>query len=501
MQLSLFDEPGPPALEPPAPSPVVPDLVEDVQAPEIAPAPPNGERHGLFALDEVPVPKDAPAGPVQSIYVHFENLADVEGFARLVGQPVTTETRHMIFPASEQFSRAWRAALAAPVEDPDGDDDDLGFAGDGPNLFGQGEWWEEYWAGMPEFDQRDLAPRHSIQVDFATRADVDAFAKLVGQTITPEARRTRSIWFPEAEIGHFADKRYVATPPFLPRHPVYIISKGRWESRLTAKSLEKMGVPYNIVVEPQERDLYARVIDPDKILVLPFSNLGQGSIPARNWVWEHAVDALGASRHWILDDNIEGFYRLNQNLKTPVADGTIFRAAEDFVDRWENVAIAGFHYFMFASRKTKMPPFTLNSRVYSMILIRNDLRLGVDGIGQWRGRYNEDTDLSLRALKGGWATVLFLAFLGFKATTMSMRGGNTEALYADDGRKKMAESLVEQHPDVTKIAWKWGRWQHQVDYRPFRKNRLIPRAGLVVPAGVNDYGMRLHVDEPARVIA
>lgn len=485
-QFSLFEEAPPsPAIQAPPPP-----FVEETPTPEIAPAPPDGERHGLFAVDDVPIPKDIPTGPEQSIYVHFEDLADVEGFARLVGQPVTTETRYMTFPAGEQFSRAWRAGLAPAADEPEDDEVDLGPSEAGPNLFGQGEWWEEFWAGMPEFDQRDLAPKHSIQVDFATRADVDAFAKLVGQTITPEAKRTRSVWFPEAEIGRFADKRYIGEPPLAPRYPVYIISKGRWESRLTAKALEKMGVQYNIVVEPQEREAYARVIDPDKILVLPFSNLGQGSIPARNWVWEHAVDALGADRHWILDDNIEGFYRLNRNLKTPVADGTIFRAAEDFVDRYENVAIAGFHYFMFASRKTKMPPFTLNSRVYSMILIKNSIPY------RWRGRYNEDTDLSLRALKDGWVTVLFLAFLGFKATTMSMKGGNTEALYADDGRKKMAESLVEQHPDVASVTWKWGRWQHQVDYRGFRKNRLVPRAGLVVPPGVNDFGMRLHVDPP-----
>ena len=61
-----------------------------------------------------------------------------------------------------------------------------------------------------------------------------------------------------------------------------------------------MGVPYRIVVEPQEFDNYAQYIDPSKILTLPFSNLGQGSIPARNWVWEHSIQE-GHQRHWILD--------------------------------------------------------------------------------------------------------------------------------------------------------------------------------------------------------
>ena len=42
-----------------------------------------------------------------------------------------------------------------------------------------------------------------------------------------------------------------------PEYPVYIISKGRWKSRLTSKALENIAMPYHIVVEPQEYDEYA----------------------------------------------------------------------------------------------------------------------------------------------------------------------------------------------------------------------------------------------------
>jgi hypothetical protein len=276
-----------------------------------------------------------------------------------------------------------------------------------------------------------------------------------------------------------------------PRYPIYIISKGRWESRKTATALDRIGVPYHIVVEPQEYNLYRAVIDEAKILALPtpFSKLGQGSIPVRNWVWEHSI-STGAARHWIMDDNISGFYRLNRNLKTPVASGTIFRAAEDFVDRYENVAEAGFQYFMFASRKCRMAPFARNRRVYSCILLRNDLDF------RWRGRYNEDTDLSIRLMKAGYATVLFNAFLAFKETTMTMKGGNAETLYKGDGRLKMAQSLCDQHPDVATITRKWGRWQHQVDYRQFKRIPLILKPGVEIPEGVDDYGMVLQIDDP-----
>ncbi len=268
------------------------------------------------------------------------------------------------------------------------------------------------------------------------------------------------------------------------RYPIYIISKGRWETRKTAKALERMNTAYRIVIEPQEYDQYAAVIDPSKILVLPFSNLGQGSIPARNWVWEHSISE-GHARHWILDDNIQYFYRLNHNKFWRVTSGTIFKVAEDFVNRYSNVPLAGFQYRMFAPRKKKHPPFALNTRIYSCILIDNSLAF------RWRGKYNEDTDLSLRVLKAGYCTVLFYAFLAYKMATMRMKGGNTDELYQGDGRRKLAQSLVAQHPDVTKIVWKGGRWQHEVDYRPFKNNRLILRPDVIIPDEPNEYGMKL----------
>jgi hypothetical protein len=250
-----------------------------------------------------------------------------------------------------------------------------------------------------------------------------------------------------------------------------------------------MRVPYRIVVEPQERDAYASVIDPAKVLVLPFSNLGQGSIPARNWVWEHSI-AEGHARHWILDDNIDGFYRFNRNTKIRFGDGTCFAAAEDFTDRYTNVPMSGMQYEMFAPRKSgSIPPFTLNTRVYSCILLSNSIT------HRWRGRYNEDTDLSLRILTDGYCTILFNAFLAKKVQTMKMRGGNTDELYkqgpAFDGRLEMARSLQRQHPDVTRVVWKWERWQHHVDYSQFKNNRLIRRQDVEVSDGVNNYGLGL----------
>lgn len=273
-----------------------------------------------------------------------------------------------------------------------------------------------------------------------------------------------------------------------PKYPIYIVSKGRWESRLTSKTLEKLNVPYRIVVEPQEYVEYAKVIDPQKILTLPFSNLGQGSIPARNWIWDHSMSE-GHSRHWIMDDNIGGFNRMNRNRQIRVASGTIFKCAEDFVDRYENVAISGFQYDFFLKSKWPWPAFITNTRIYSCILIDNSIK------HRWRGRYNEDTDLSIRVLKDGYCTILFYAFTQEKATTMTMRGGNTAELYSGDGRKIMAESLQQQHPDCVRITKKWNRWQHHVDYSRFKSNFLKKKDGVSILKDVDNYGMKLVFKE------
>lgn len=222
----------------------------------------------------------------------------------------------------------------------------------------------------------------------------------------------------------------------------------------------------------------------DQLMITPFKNLGLGSIPVRNYIWE-LMALRGVKRYWLLDDNIEAFNRLNRNKKPEVYTGAMFRAAEDFVDRYENVPLAGFNYYSFCKSTEPLPPYYLNTRVYSCSLIETAAPF------RWRGRYNEDTDLSLRILKAGYCTILFNAFLAGKVTTMRMKGGNTDELYADDGRKMMAESLVEQHPDVAKVVWKFGRWHHQVNYKPFKKNKLIKK-DIVINEGVNNYGMVLH---------
>jgi len=291
-----------------------------------------------------------------------------------------------------------------------------------------------------------------------------------------------------------------------PVHPVYIISKGRYESMITSKSLTRMKVPHYITIEPQEQEDYEKALDNFNLrdyvtlLIAPFSNHGDGPGRARNWCWDHAI-SINAEKHWVLDDNITDFYRLHKNKRIRVESGAIFKAAEDFVDRYENVPISGFQYRFFIAPNSFYPPYVKNTRIYSTLLISNNCK------HRWRGRYNEDTDICLRVLKDGDCTIQFNAFLQGKAATQTVKGGNTEEFYHKEGSmskeewrdgrlnpegtKNKSQMLVDLHPDVAVMVKKYGRWHHYVDYSVFKKNELKMKSDLVLPEGNNNYGMKL----------
>lgn len=282
-----------------------------------------------------------------------------------------------------------------------------------------------------------------------------------------------------------------------PNFPIYVPSRSRADSRLTVKILEAMDVPFHVVIEEDQYSDYAAVITKEKILIPDKSyerdydtcdDLGdtksKGPGPARNFIWDHSIDR-GYPWHWVMDDNIRVFYRLHKNRQIRVSDGTILRCMEDFVLRYTNIAMAGPDYKMFAPRKIALPPLVFNTRIYSCNLIRNDVPF------RWRGRYNEDTDLSLRMLKARWCTVQFYAFLQDKMPTQTVKGGNTENFYADEETLAKSKMQVALHPDVSKLVWKFGRWHHHVDYRPFRKNKLILKPGIEISDKIDNYGMTL----------
>ncbi len=347
--------------------------------------------------------------------------------------------------------------------------------------------WREHWWGMPSFEMGDARPQYKITINFMTADDVRAFADKAGLPVTTGSD---SAWFPHQEP--LRGEYYYDGPKTDSKYPVCIPSKGRADCQKTGKALDRMGVSYRFFVEETEYEEYCCYLGESKVVKMPFHNLGQGSIPARNFIWEWAKER-GHRRHWTVDDNIQSFARCHNNRRLCVYGGAFFEAMESFVDRYENVVMAGPHHKGFVmDRDPNCTPFLLNSRVYSCILLDTNLP------HRWRGRYNEDTDLSLRILKDGYCTMLFRSLCMDKGTTVGvrnatpMKGGNTDNVYnSDDKRRAFAESLKEQHPDCVEVVWKFNRWHHQVDYSAFKKNKPILKTGIARIPVDNNYGMEL----------
>jgi len=256
------------------------------------------------------------------------------------------------------------------------------------------------------------------------------------------------------------------------RYPVYVPTKGRAKSALTIKTMRKYRTPFVIVVEEPEVELYRKWVDDidyGELLVLPWVGNDAtrkafceereiengGLIAVRNWIKERSL-ARGEKRHWQLDDNIRMFRMWYKKNRIPCEPSLALRACEEFVDRYENVAIAGLNYEMFCVPGINVPPFYLNVHVYSCSLILNEIP------HRWRLAYNDDTDICLQVLSDGWCTVLLNAFMATKAKTMSLKGGNTDDLYQGDGRAKMSRALERMWPGIVTTERRYGRPAHCV---------------------------------------
>lgn len=262
-----------------------------------------------------------------------------------------------------------------------------------------------------------------------------------------------------AGYGQGMRKAKLPLPAEMPKAPIYIISKGRASISGTHRELMLQEVPHRVVVEPQEEREYREHNPGIDLIVTPFSNLGQGGIPARNFVWDHAV-AEGHSHHWILDDNIDCWRRRfpGEIIRSRINPAEAFAGIERFCARYENIGLAGCEYHMFSPPGSIKVPVQLNRRVFSNVYVNHAV-----APARWRGRYNEDTDLSLQVLTSRyWCTFLFTHWLAHKEQSMKVAGGNTTELYADNGRLLMARSLERQWPRLVTTHRVYDRAHHLV---------------------------------------
>ena len=197
-----------------------------------------------------------------------------------------------------------------------------------------------------------------------------------------------------------------------------------------------------------------------------------GPGPARNFCADYAKNELKADWCWILDDNCAFFQRYWRGKRIYAKTPNVFSDLENFVDRYENIGLAGLNYGMFCINDQTYPPITVNTRIYSFGL----WNLNAPVIKQ-RGRYNEDTIQSLDVMHSGYKTVQSNLYIGYKKVTQAIGGGNTAEFYANDelGTLPKTQMIKQVYPERTRIKIKFGRVHHEVDYSGFDNNLILKK--------------------------
>jgi len=252
------------------------------------------------------------------------------------------------------------------------------------------------------------------------------------------------------------------------KFPIYIISKGRAYKPLTAKLFLDRGIQFLIAVEPQEEQEYIDAVGKDNVLKLPFSNLGLGSYPARNFCWEHAK-ARGHKYHWLFDDNIQNWVKWIDGKRKRFNEIELALQYVELNALKTNVDITGFEEPNFVVTIPKKP-FKYNTHVYSAMLIKNRMPY------RWRLKYNEDVDLCLQVLHNGGSTSSCKYYMADKVSTaVKMKGGNQTELYQGNDPKKnllKAKMLESVWPQYVRTVIKFNRHHHQINWKQFSKNKI-----------------------------
>jgi len=333
---------------------------------------------------------------------------------------------------------------------------------------------KNYYFNMPEF----TCPKYPyIIVAIYHPQDLDILKLYYG------IQGGSGLWFPHSPHTH-EDLCWVSHSKQKPKYPIYIVSHKRANPTIgtTATLLKEMKIDFKIVIRQECLEEYLNHYNMDTLLVMPkdFDNnapnlydgqpliehlKGNGaSIPQRNYAWFHAIQS-GATHHWILDDNIRGFFRRQDGLYLRIKSPIMFVSLENYLDMTDNCFLLGIAMKNFCpSIGNDRNPIVWNGTcIYSCILI-NHCELTKRNI-KWRGWYNEDVDLALQVLKQNLPTIQLCTFTYIKPTSGQTQGGNQNIYMYEDGWLKKYSAIKHLYPREVSEKEVAGHISHNVKYK------------------------------------
>ena len=227
-------------------------------------------------------------------------------------------------------------------------------------------------------------------------------------------------------------------------HPVYIPSKGRAHKCATAALLQQEGLPFYLVVEPQELEEYGRAFPDASFLALDRSDAGIWY--ARQRIMDHAR-AAGHAFHWQLDDDLRRFNEWNR----PATALAALSFAGTFPERFQRIGMVSFALSQFAfAAKQEFRPY---GRAFNAVLINT--QTGHNYPDSWEYGAKEDAWLQVHMLRAGWATPIITRYsMEMKTPDGAGSGGCQDNLYALNRHVATAHNMHRLWPDFTLIVRK-----------------------------------------------
>ena len=268
-------------------------------------------------LPEIPKSDAELEGNYKHLIVHIQDLDSFKDLCEKLGQYIDTKQTSTYFPLADPntnfFGDTYEQPItiadtsrmvAKPKRQPQPRTD-----------LSRENRYSLHWQNMPSFNQPQIESYRSITIKIRTEEAYKELQNRLGESYND---KTKAIWHPRKVFPKNFNLRWIQPDRHdLPKYPMYIVSKTRYDSMITSKSFNRMKIPHYIVIEPQEKTQYEEALEKfgltyAELLVAPFSNHGDGPGRARNWAWDHSIE-LGATSHWVFDDNIADFYRLHEN--------------------------------------------------------------------------------------------------------------------------------------------------------------------------------------------
>ena len=180
------------------------------------------------------------------------------------------------------------------------------------------------------------------------------------------------------------------------RYKIYIPSKWRVDLCLTAELLDKYWLEYKLVIEPQEYESYKKKYGEGKLLQLDKND--QGLPYSRNWIIEYSK-SLWDKYHWQFDDDVIDIKIREQDKNISINPYLILEQIEDYVDKYNNIAVAWLRDITYAWSQKDILSF--NKLVTSTFLVNNAVDVRFQNNVIWMN------DWCLQVLLKWYCTVLF----------------------------------------------------------------------------------------------